>query len=167
MTRFSTLLWLIPLAAGCSSASDGVCQNLELCANQVGQTAACQAAADDLGAEAADSGCGPEFDGYFGCANQAYQCQGNQPLFLGCEPKRAELDACLEAKRASNACGALATALAACPQEDAGSSTSAVPSPCTASGVCAAHCYLSNVPNVCAPAPEALVLFEGCATACP
>jgi len=169
MERRPFLLGLLPLvlAAACTSNNqENVCYNIGLCESQSDtQISSCQVQANELGDEAFDAGCGPLFDTYFGCANGAYTCEGNKPLFPGCEGHLASLNSCLEAGQASTSCGALASALAACPGYDAGSS-GPVPSPCTASGVCSANCYLTNVPNVCAPLPAQLTAFQTCAAVC-
>jgi len=162
------LVWLLPLfLAGCPTNADNVCEDIGLCATQDDTTiATCQIQAAELGDEAFDAGCGSSYDLYFGCANGAYTCDGNTPSFPGCEMDLDALNSCLESAQASTSCGALAAALAACPGTDAGMDAGAIPSPCTASGVCAANCYLQHVPNVCAPLPAQLVSYQDCASVC-
>ncbi len=169
MARPHRLLGFLPLlvAACTSSNADNVCYNVGLCETQSdAQIAGCQSQVNDLDGEALDAGCGPAYDTYFGCANSAYTCEGDQPLFPGCDGQLDSLNTCLEAAQASTSCGALADALAQCPATDAGSGGGPFPSPCTASGVCSASCYLMAVPNVCAPLPTQLVAFQNCASVC-
>jgi hypothetical protein len=155
---------LLLLLAACTSAASSVCQDIANCTAQTNdQESTCEADATDLGNEAYDGGCGPQYDGYLGCASNAYYCSGATPEFPGCATDLDSLDSCLETERASNACGALQRALSACAAVDAGP----VPAPCGVAEVCAAECYLTNVANPCAPQPVELSAIQSCQSGCP
>jgi hypothetical protein len=156
--------WLLFLLAACTSSASSVCQDIASCmALSSDQESTCEADAADLGNEAHDGGCGAQYDTYFGCASNAYYCSGATPEFPGCASDLTSLDTCLATERASNACGALQTAVSACSTVDAGP----VPAPCGAAEVCAAQCYLTNVANPCAPQPAELSAVQSCGADCP
>ncbi|HUB09355.1 MAG TPA: hypothetical protein VMB50_20290 [Myxococcales bacterium] len=169
MTRPGAFVSILACAwlAGCPSAAENVCEDIGLCRTLgSAEIQACQREVDAVGAQAADAGCGPEFDSYFDCASQSYGCDGNVPSFPGCDGGLAGLDACLGAAEAQTSCGQLARALATCPApQDAG--VAPVPQPCTAAALCAARCYLADVPDVCAPSAYDLGQFTACVQACP
>jgi len=160
-------LLLVPLiSAGCSTHAQSVCQQIGYCRTYTtDQEHTCEADVKTLAAEAASSGCSPQYDAYFACADDRYDCQGNIPTFNGCEGARAALDDCLANGRAMNACGELANALAAC-----GAPTPPdpllPPSPCGSTEICCSRCYLDNVTDVCFPQPIQLSGAGQCAQQC-
>jgi hypothetical protein len=171
--RIACLIAGATLAAGCDSDADRVCSDVTNCSHGGSDDylTACRVQNADLSHEATRSACSAEFDAYFACADDHFECQGNKSIFPGCEAKLSALDGCLAAGRANNACGELETELAACPGEtpdagadgnDGGSSIE----PCTAEGVCSARCYLDALANVCAPSPAELARFADCASHC-
>jgi hypothetical protein len=168
---FLPALAVAAVAAGCDSHADDVCSDIGDCAygGDYLFIQGCQTQAQDLGAEASAGGCGALYDDYYACADASYDCVGITPTFAGCDGKLAALQSCLGKASATNACGMLAAALAACPggAADAGAGTASTPgSPCSAGGVCEAHCYLTSVADVCAPEPAELGAFSQCATQC-
>jgi hypothetical protein len=168
---------LVPLfvlaCAGCATNADSVCQDISYCTTQSSeQEHACEAQAKQLAREAAASGCSSQYNAYFACAADKYQCNGNVVSFPGCESARTALDSCLNAQRASNACGELASRLDQCPDapliDPAPSDPSATtPAPCGGAEVCSSRCYLDNVTNVCRPQPNELARAVQCAQQCP
>jgi hypothetical protein len=167
--RARTLLALVAAALigpACGSHSDNVCQNIGDCA-QGGNTDwidTCQANAEALGSEAADAGCGPAFDQYYGCADSNYSCQGATATFPGCDQDLAALDACIAAATAGTSCVALQAAEAACTTV---APASGPPMACTSLRDCQARCYLGNVASACAPQIDELQNVISCADACP
>jgi hypothetical protein len=177
-----TLLLLASLAGvACGSHPDNVCQDVGDCSHG-GSTdwiAACQGEAKALQGEAAATGCSSVFDGYFGCADSKYSCQGATALFPGCDQAQAALDTCLAAAPQNN-CTLLAAAEAACgaPAPDGGTdggtgrgtsggTSLGLPPACTAGRDCQARCYLDQVANACAPAIEEIQMVSSCAATCP
>jgi hypothetical protein len=161
------VLFITLIAAGCSTHAQSVCQDISYCRTlNTDQERACEMNAKQLAKEASSSGCSSQYDAYFACADDRYDCQGNVPTFTGCEMARADLDSCLAAGRADNACGALADSVNAC---GGGSppDPSTPPAACTAADVCSARCYLDNVPDVCLPQPTQLTQAAQCSQQCP
>src|SRR5262249_9569340 len=160
-------LLLVPLiSAGCSTHAQSVCQQIGYCRTYTtDQERTCEADVKALAAEASSSGCSPQYDTYFACADDHYDCQGNTPTFNGCDSARATLDDCLANGRALNACGELDNALAAC---GAGTPPDPFlpPAACGATEVCSARCYLDNVPDVCFPQPIQLSRATQCSQQC-
>jgi hypothetical protein len=151
--------------AACDSHAANVCADIGYCTAQSDdQVEQCKAQAKDLAAEARAGNCAAQYDAYFDCANDHYQCNGDTPAFPGCDPARVALNACFDVARASNACGELAARLAKCA---AANSSPAVPTACAALGVCAAQCWLDSVADVCAPTPAELSAEARCAATCP
>jgi hypothetical protein len=175
-TRHSSRLrWFLPLVAsvallaGCASDADSVCMDIANCSHGGSDDylGACRTQNVDLSHEATRSACSAEFDAYFSCANEQFECLGNKSVFPGCDAKLSALDACLAAGRANNACGELTTKLAACPSgTPAPNDGGATLDPCSAEGVCSARCYLDALVDVCAPTPAELAIFSDCASHC-
>jgi len=160
------LAFIVLAAAACSSHSDSVCNDIGYCRSLSDQQiGACQKEAKSLAREAKDSGCSLQFDAYFSCADDRYQCRGNTPVFPGCETARSALDDCLGQARSPNACGQLARLFAQCPGGTP--EPSLLPTPCGAAELCAVRCYLDAVPDVCRPKPTELVDASRCAQTCP
>jgi hypothetical protein len=168
-----------PALVACDSNADSVCDDIGNCSQNGDDDwiTSCQAQAKTLSEEAQASGCGAAYDRYFSCAVDAYDCQGNKSMFAGCESQLALLESCLERGQAGNACGELHTRTRACAAADGGAGSDAGTSleagagnaliePCAMASVCAARCYLDNVPNVCSPVPAELTSFAGCAQQC-
>jgi hypothetical protein len=165
-TRTVTVLLAIS-SLGCATHADSVCEDIGNCTTESSdQIQACQKQAKQLAAEASSSGCSSQFERYFSCADDHYECKGNVPTFLGCESARDALDTCLAQARANNSCGALSMLLALCPGELPPAS-SAPPAPCSAAEVCSSRCYLSSVADVCRPEPLQLTQAGRCAQLCP
>ncbi len=113
--RIIVLLFVLA-AVGCATKADNVCQDISYCTTQSSdQEHACEAQAKQLAREAAASDCSSQYNAYFDCAADKYQCNGNVVSFPGCESARDDLDSCLNAQRANNACGELASKLDQCP----------------------------------------------------
>lgn len=161
-------LLLVPLiSAGCSTHAQSVCEKISYCRTlTTDQEHTCEADVKTLAAEASSSGCSPQYEAYFTCADDRYDCDANVPTFNGCEGARIALDECLANGRAANSCGGLATALAAC-GDGTPPDPSAPPIPCGATEVCSARCYLDNVTDVCLPQPIQLSRAAQCAQQCP
>jgi hypothetical protein len=152
--------------AACSTHTDNVCEDVGLCRSQSDdQIAACQAEAKTLTIEARASGCGKVSDLYFSCADDHYVCTGNVPSFPGCDGLRAQLNSCLDAARAGNACGQLDSQLSACPSSSP--APDPVPAPCGATELCSSRCFLDDVADVCRAQPIELVNFAHCVQQCP
>lgn len=152
-----------------------MCQDIANCSHGGSDdwVTACETQSDDLADEARGSGCKAAYDAYFSCADDHFECHGNESRFDDCDARKATLDACLVAGRAQNACGTLDAELALCANGDAGApQASASPEgdttlePCTTGGVCSAHCYTASITNVCAPTPAELSVFADCASHC-
>lgn len=159
-------LFVLLISAGCSTHADSVCHQIGYCRTfTIDQVNTCKADVKTLAAEASSSGCSPQYDAYFACADDHYDCQGNVPTFNGCEGARAALDDCLANGRAMNACGELANALAAC-GEATPADPSLPPAPCGATEVCSSRCYLDNVTDVCFPQPIQLSRASQCSQQC-
>ena len=158
------------LVAGCDSDAHRVCSDVTNCSHGGSDDylTGCNEQADDLSHEATRSGCDAAYDTYFSCAEDHFECTGNKSAFPSCEAAAAELDRCLVAGRANNACGELDARLAACPAGASGDVTDGGASlePCTANGVCSAQCYLASLADVCAPSPAELAAFADCASHC-
>lgn len=156
-------------AGGCDTHADSVCQDIGYCRSQSDdQVQTCKSNAKQLAAEAGSSGCSAQYESYFACADDKYDCKGNVPTFTGCEMARTELDACLAEGRAQNACGELESSLAQCPGGGTGTpDPSTPPAPCGAAEVCSARCYLDNVTDPCRPQPVQLTGAGHCAQQCP
>ena len=168
MQMRTRLLALAITLTACATDPDSVCQDIGYCRTlSDDQVQTCQSQAKELLREAWASGCSGQYAAYFSCASSQYDCRGNVPSFAGCEAARAALDSCLAMGRSHNACGELATRLAACPAGTGGADPSAPPSPCGASEVCAASCYLRSVKDVCRPEPAEITDAARCAGACP
>ncbi len=166
---FFTLVAGVMLLTGCDSDADSVCMDITNCSHAGSDDyfSACRAQNADLSHEATRSSCSAEFDAYFSCANEQFECQGNKSLFPGCDQKLSALDACLATGRADNACGELTTKLAACPSGTPAPSNADTPlGPCSAEGVCSARCYLDSLADVCTPTPTELARFSDCASHC-
>ena len=158
------------MLGGCESTAHRVCSDVTNCSHGGSDdyVTACRDEADDLAHEATRSGCSAAYDAYFSCADEHFECTGNKSTFPGCDAAAAVFDRCIDAGRASNACGELERRLAACPGESAGTRSADEPSlePCTANGVCSSQCYLDSLADVCAPAPAELAAFADCAAHC-
>ncbi len=163
----ATVLLLALVSAACGTHAASVCQDISYCTTQTSdQEHACEVQVKQLATEAAASGCSSQYDAYFACADDRYECKGNVATFDGCEAAHRGLDSCLAQARGSNACGQLANQLAECSTEGP-PDPSAPPAPCDVAGVCAARCYLDSVPNVCLPQPLQLSQAFQCAQLCP
>jgi len=180
-------LALVAFAAGalvaCDSDSDKVCTDIGNCSHGGSDSwiTSCRAQNDELNDEADAVGCGTEFDAYFSCAEDHFECHGNQSSFPACDAKANAYSACLAAKANGTACAELDKKLAACDDASsseggAGASASSSDSDsstgipdvtaCSASGNCSSKCYLDHVPDVCAPRPIDLGDFADCADHC-
>ena len=160
------VLFLAVVLTGCDSDSDKACHDVGNCSHGGSDAwvTACSDQADALADEAAAVGCQPQFEAYFSCAEDRFECTGNRSSFPGCEAKLDAYSACLATKESGTACVALENELAAC---DPGSGDDdQVPSPCTASGDCSARCYLDALADVCAPTAAELSAFADCASHC-
>jgi hypothetical protein len=157
------------VAAGCSSHSDEVCEDVAECEESGSSSflASCQRDAKLLGGEADGVGCRPAFDDSYRCAAAAFVCTGATASFPGCDGKLAALDACLAAATAGTSCVALTTRENACPAGPAPAPAPALPAACTGRRDCEAQCYLASAADVCAPGVGELDAFEACAAACP
>ena len=157
------------LAGACDTHADSVCQDIGYCRSlSDDQVQTCKSDAKQLAAEARGSGCSAQYDSYFACADDKYDCKGNVPTFTGCEIARTALDECLANGRAHNACGELESRLAQCPGNVNGTPDPSIPpAPCGAAEVCSARCYLDDVRDVCRPLPVQLTEAEQCAQRCP
>ncbi|HXX30783.1 MAG TPA: hypothetical protein VEJ89_08695 [Myxococcaceae bacterium] len=179
--RRRRLLWAACAAslAGCGpgltlttapTAAQSVCMDVDDC-SQGGDfdwLQSCEAQAQSLGQQATASGCGSLYDSYYACADSHYSCQGATALFPGCDAQRAALEACLNAASAQSACAEYDARLASCPPPTGTSPPgNPIPTPCSLNLQCQAHCYLSNVGNVCAPGLTELGAFSACAGSCP
>jgi hypothetical protein len=166
MTVSRTLALLSVLAAaGCGTHADAVCEAVADCswAGSSDWLERCQSEADLLEHESRAVGCFTQYDAYFTCADQRYDCTGNVASFPGCDDLRALLDGCLAQATADTGCAQLQRALKACPGVGAG----VVPASCSATRSCEAHCLLASEQSVCTPqAPELLVATD-CAKSCP
>lgn len=163
-----TLLLLLAalIAAGCSTHAQSVCEKISFCRTlSTDQEHTCEANVKNLAQEASTSQCSPQYDAYFSCADDRYDCEGNVPSFPGCENARAALDDCLSAARANNACGNLSRALAACGEASPPAASEPL-LPCGAAEICSADCYLQNVTDVCSPHPIELSGALQCAKQC-
>jgi hypothetical protein len=154
------------VVTGCDSDSDKTCHDLGNCSHGGSDDwiTECQTQTDTLAHEAEAIGCQPEYDAYFACTEDHFECDGNTSSFPGCEAKLDAYSACLASKESGTACVALETALAACGEASGASDT--FPSPCTASGECSALCYLDSLADVCAPSGAELSAFADCASHC-
>ena len=157
------------LAGACDSHADSVCHDIGYCRTlSDDQVQTCKTDAKQLATEARSSGCSAQYESYFACADDKYDCKGNVPTFSGCEAARTALDTCLAQARARNACGELESRLAQCPGNVTGTpDPSTPPAPCGAAEVCSARCYLDNVTDPCRPQPIQLAGAEQCAHRCP
>jgi hypothetical protein len=158
------------LALACDSDADITCRNVGNCTNGGSDDwiTACREQNDELSDEAAAVGCSATFDAYFACAEEHFECHGNQSSFPGCEAKLGAYSACLASSASATACAELARGIARCDANathDADDPELAL-SPCTASGNCSARCYLDSVPNPCAPLAAELAAFADCASHC-
>jgi hypothetical protein len=161
------VLLLALVCVGCATHADSVCQSISYCTTQTAdQEHACEMQVKRLAREAAPE-CSSKYEAYFACADDKYQCNGNVASFPGCQPARDALDSCMNAKRASNACGELASKLAQCPGAGTPSDPSVPPAPCGGAEVCSSRCYLDNVPDVCRPMPSEISRAIQCAQVCP
>jgi hypothetical protein len=166
------ILFLLLASAGCATHAESVCEHIANCTTQsLEQLHTCQVQVKQLAAEASASGCSSQYESYFACADDRYECRGNIPTFDGCERSRSALDSCLEGARANNSCGQLASKLARCPSPSS-TDPSAPPDPappaaCGAAELCAARCYLDNVTDVCLPQPGQLAQAFRCGQLCP
>ena len=165
MARAPFFLLAALLLAGCDSDSDKACQDVTNCSHGGSDdwVTACRDQNDELSDEAEAVGCQAAFDAYFTCANDHFECHGNQSSFPGCEAKLEAYSTCLATKEAGTACVALETKLAEC---DGADTSDDVPTPCTASGDCSARCYLDELANVCTPTAAELAAFADCASHC-
>jgi hypothetical protein len=171
------LLWLAAAACGpgltlapVPTAAQSVCQDVDDCAQggDNGWLQRCYGQAQTLQQQSVASGCGPLYDGYYGCQASSYSCQGATPIFVGCSSQRTALEACLNAASAGSACAAYQAKLAACPPPTGNSPPgSPIVTPCTVNLQCQAQCYLDSVANVCAPGLSELDAFSLCASSCP
>ena len=125
------------VACACDTHADSVCQDIGYCRSlSDDQVQTCRTDAKQLATEAGGSGCSAQYDSYFACADDKYECNGNVPTFTGCEVARTALDTCLAQARAHNACGELEFRLAQCPGNVTGTpDPSTPPAPCGAGGV--------------------------------
>jgi hypothetical protein len=167
MPMRTTMLLLAFASAACATHAESVCQDIGYCTTQSSdQVHSCELQVKQLALEASAAGCSSQYDAYFACADDRYDCKGNVPTFEGCESARAALDSCLAAGRANNACGELAARLAQCSGESS-PDPSAPPGPCGAAEVCSSRCYLNSMPNVCLPQPTQLAQALQCVQSCP
>jgi len=154
----------------CGSHQDNVCQDIGDCSRggSGDWITSCQAEAKALQGETAATGCGPDFDVYFTCADSNYSCQGATALFPGCAEALSALDACLAAATTNTSCARLQASEASCAASgpDAGTTTG-TPAACTAARDCAAQCYLAGVADGCAPQVDELQNVSVCAASCP
>ena len=152
-----------------SSDSQKVCEAIDDCAQggDYGWLTTCDANAQDLEQQATASGCTSVYNSYYSCANSSYTCTGVTPMFPGCDPQRAALEACLNAAPEQSACAAYEAELSNCPA-DAGSPPDANPiiTACTLTLQCQARCYLTSVSNGCAPSLAELNAYTTCAQSC-
>ena len=149
---------------GCGSPAEQVCEGIGNC-SQSGSADWIQQCSDEahqLQKEASSAGCAVEFDRYFACANNRYDCVGNKATFVGCEADHAAFDRCLGSARDSTSCGELESRLSSC--SDGGT---VVRPACTSLRACQARCLLDQVAEVCAPRLGELDLFTACAKSCP
>jgi hypothetical protein len=158
-------------SAACASHEDDVCESMGNCA-QGGSSdwvATCQDEAKALRKEATAAGCGTQFDDYFSCADSNFTCEGVTPGFPGCEAKHAALDQCLSTATANTSCAALQSREEGCHRSDAGTGDAdgGLSPACTAARDCQAHCYLTEVSDVCAPRVDELSNFATCTASCP
>jgi len=165
--RTRILLMLCLAGSACATSYDSVCYDIAYCTTLSNdEEQACEAQSGALKREAASSGCSGQFDAYFACAADHYQCNGNLASFPGCEGKFDALNACLAQGRANNACGELASRLAQCPGYIPPDPS--VPlAPCGAAEVCSSRCYLGSVPDVCHPQPAEITDATRCSQTCP
>lgn len=156
------------LLAGCESDAHHVCADVTNCSHGGSDDflTACEAQSDDLAHEATRSGCDSAYNAYFACAEDHFECNGNESTFPSCEAVEAALDRCLAAGRANNACGELDARLADCPADASPGPSDASSEPCTANGACSAQCYLDSLRDVCAPTAAELSAFADCASHC-
>ena len=162
--------WALLAGAGCGSDPDDVCQDIGDC-SQGGSNdwiGSCQAETKALQGEAASASCGGAFDAYFSCANANYSCRGATAVFPGCAERLAALDACLASATAASSCTRLETAETGCTTSppDAGMGPG-TPLACTAARDCQAHCYLTDVGDVCAPRVDEIQSVTACSATCP
>jgi hypothetical protein len=166
MRSLLAIFALATLPVACGPNANTVCEDVGYCTTESDtQVLKCKDEVKDLARESVASNCGGEYDAYFSCAADRYQCTGNVASFPGCDSYRTALVDCLAGGSANNACGELAQKLTACspttpPPHD-------VPQPCVDTGVCASRCYLDSVANVCSPQPPELADFTRCARSCP
>jgi hypothetical protein len=154
---------------GCSSHEEDVCENVGNCAHAGSSdwVQACQDEAKSLSKEASAVGCGSAFDDYFACADSNFTCHGITATSPGCEAKLATLDQCLASATAKTSCVMLQAKQAACPGSRDAGAEAGVPPACTSGRDCEAHCFLSQVADVCAPELGELSNFVSCAASCP
>jgi len=155
------------IVVGCSSDQEDVCDNLGAC-EQGGSSdwiQSCKHEAELVHDDTEAAGCGGLFDDYYACASSSFECRGATAAFPGCDEKRAALDGCLAKAQAQTSCAKLEAATAQCAGPDAGGGTS--PPACTSARDCTARCFLENVKNACAPAPDELTTVTTCASSCP
>lgn len=165
MARALGLLLGALLLGGCDSDSDRACQDVGNCSHGGSDDwiTGCQEQNDALSDEAEAIGCQAEFDAYFACAEDHFECTGNQSTFPGCEAQLTSFSSCLDSKTDGTACSALDAELSECqPTRRA----DAAPTPCTPSADCSARCYTGELRDVCAPTAEELARFAECATRC-
>jgi len=152
--------------ASCTNTWDSVCQSIGDCAHggDFSWISTCQDDALALRRQSDASPCAGLFLSYFSCAQAQFQCQGATVSIAGCDSNRADLEQCLAQAQNDNACASYAQAVAACPAADGGSF---LPASCSLTQQCEAQCYLSHVPNLCAPDLSSLGDAAQCAQACP
>jgi hypothetical protein len=159
-------LWF-SFIAGCQSHADNVCEGVTDC-ERGGDSewlAACQDEAKQLSKESSSLGCGGQFDSYYACADDNFQCNGATASFPGCDDQRAALETCLTLAQGSTACSELTARTATCTAVDAGAAGAPDPT-CTLARDCAARCYLDTVSNVCAPNAAELSAVGDCTQSC-
>jgi hypothetical protein len=170
----SALLGAAVCIVGCDSDAKKVCANTGAC-SQGGSSewiARCHEEANILKGEANDTGCRPQYDSYYACANEHFECHGATTSFPSCDEKSSALSQCLASAGENSACGQLEARNAACtvaadggePQSDAGT---APPTGCDLNRECQARCFLDHVPNTCAPNIDELAAYTDCAVSCP
>jgi hypothetical protein len=172
------LLGLALLAAaiggsGCDSDSDKVCANTGACSHGGSSDwiESCRHEADILGRQANDTGCRGQYDSYYACTADHFECHGATTSFPGCDEKNAALSQCLANAGENSACGQLAARNAACAvaadggeAQDAGT---APPTGCDLNRECQARCFLDHVADSCAPDVDELAAYTDCAFSCP
>lgn len=156
------------LLSACVSDEDNYCQNIADCTygGSADWVTACQQNVSGALTEAAQINCTTQFDAYYACTSNNFQCNGNTSSFPGCDSAFAVLNACIamaESQPDSGAtwCARLALATAQC------TDASAPNEGCSAARDCEAQCFLTNVQNPCAPDINGLDAYTQCAASCP